>query len=63
MFELIIGVGLLTLALVPGAKFRWGTITGKQTGPTIEPSWIPRLVMIFAALVAITDGINRIRHH
>jgi len=63
VFELMIGLGLLTLSVIPATKFRWGTITGKQTAPPIEPSWIPRLFMIFAAMVAIIDGINQIRHH
>ena len=62
MAELIIGLGLLTLAVLPKGKFSWGTITGKQTAPPIEPAWIPRLFFLFVAIVAILDGLERIRH-
>jgi len=62
MFELLIGLVLLILSLSPKGTFHWGTIAGRQTTPPIEPSWIPRLFMLFCAIVAIADGIFRIRH-
>jgi len=62
VFELLIGLGLIVLSLSAKGTFHWGSLTGRQTSPAIEPRWIPRLILLLFALVAILDGISQIRH-
>lgn len=64
MFAILIGVFLIVVALVSNRPFyrSRGPALGKH-GPPIEPSWIPRLLLIVIGLAAILDGIWDIRHH
>ncbi len=63
MFEIFIGLALLLLVATPKAKFYHSGAPGTKYGPAIEPSWVPRLLILVGALAAIIDGIWRIRHH
>lgn len=63
VFEIFVGLGLLVLAALPKAKFYNSGAPGTKYGPPIEPSWIPRLLIMVAGLAAFLDGVWRIRHH
>jgi hypothetical protein len=63
MIAILIGVFIIVLSLVPKAKFYNSGAPGTKHGPPIEPSWIPRLVLILFGLAAILDGVWDIRHH
>jgi hypothetical protein len=61
MLEILIGIALLVMALMPKAKFYPGRLGTKQKLPPIEPSWIPRLFIFAAGLAVAADGIARVR--
>jgi len=64
MMTILIGVFIITMALVSRAKFyhSHGPGLGKY-GLPIEPQWIVRLVLVLIGLAAILDGVWEIRHH
>jgi hypothetical protein len=43
MFETLLGLFFVVLALLPKTKFYPGRLGTKQVLPPIEPSWIPRV--------------------
>jgi hypothetical protein len=43
MFETLLGLFFVVLALLPKTKFYPGRLGTKQVRPPIEPSWIPRV--------------------
>jgi hypothetical protein len=63
VFEILIGLFILVLAVLPKTKFYNSGAPGTRYGPPIEPSWIPRLLILAAGLAALLDGISRLRHH
>ena len=58
LFEILLGVWLIVIALLPFSKFYPGRLGTKQRSSAIEPSWIPRLILLVAGIVAILDGIR-----
>jgi len=62
MIEILIGLGILVLAVLPNTKFYNSGAPGTKYGPPIEPRWIARLIMILFGSAAILDGIWQLRH-
>jgi hypothetical protein len=62
VFEILIGLFILVLAVLPKTRFYNSGAPGTKYGPPIEPSWIPRLLILVAGLAALLDGIWRLRH-
>ena len=62
MLEILIGLWIVILSVLPGAKFYEGRLGTRQVLPPIQPRWIPRLLLVAFGLAAILDGIWRIRH-
>jgi len=62
VLEIFIGLWIVILSLLPGAKFYEGRLGTRQVLPTIQPRSIPRLLLVAFGLTAIFDGIWRIRH-
>lgn len=62
MFEILFGLFILVLAALPKTRFYNSGAPGTKYGPPIEPSWIPRLLILVAGLAALLDGIWRLRH-
>ena len=62
MVEIFIGLWIVILSVLPGAKFYEGRLGTRQVLPAIQPSWVPRLLLVVLGLAAIFDGIWRIWH-
>jgi hypothetical protein len=62
MFETLLGLFFMVLALLPKTKFYPGRLGTKQALPPIEPSWILRLVFVGIGLALFSDGVRRIHH-
>ncbi|MGC1903400.1 MAG: hypothetical protein WA715_06230 [Candidatus Acidiferrum sp.] len=63
MLEILIGLFITIVALLPGGKFYPGRLGTTQKLSPIEPAWIGRLFIGGLGLGAILDGISKIRHH
>jgi hypothetical protein len=62
MFEILIGLVLLVLVASPRAKFYRSGAPATKYGDPIEPRWIPRLLIMFAAIAVLVEGLWRIFH-
>ena len=63
VFEILLGLWLVVLALLPDVKFTEGKLGTKQVLPAIAPAWIGRLIFFMIGLGVILDGIWEIRRH
>jgi hypothetical protein len=59
MFETLLGLFLVVLALLPNAKSYPGRLGTRQVLPPIEPSWILRLFIGGIGLATFLEGIRR----
>jgi hypothetical protein len=62
MFEILLGLFLVVLALLPKTKSYPGRLGTKQVLPPIEPSWILRLFLGGIGLATFLDGVRQIHH-
>jgi hypothetical protein len=62
MFETLLGLFFMVLALLPKTKFYPERLGTKQALPPIEPSWIMRLFFVGIGLTLFLDGVRQIRH-
>jgi hypothetical protein len=61
MFETLLGLFFVVLALLPNTKSYSGRLGTRQVLPPIEPSWILRLFIGGIGLATFLDGIRQIR--
>lgn len=62
MLEIIIGLFLVVISVLPGFEFRHGRLGTTQETPKIEPAWIGRLIILGFGVIAILDGFAELRH-
>lgn len=63
MVGIVLGFCLIIAALLSGGKFYEGRVGTREILRPIEPTWIPRLLLLVVGLASILYGIRDIRQH